>query len=123
VTLVDTSVWIDHLRRSDEVLIDLLGRRQVVVHPFIIGELAVGNLRPREAILQELQKLRRVTIADDNEVLRLVEHEHLFGLGLGYIDVHLLASTRLTPETLLWTRDKSLLAAAERLTLAARVTH
>jgi predicted nucleic acid-binding protein len=123
VTLVDTSVWIDHLRRSDEVLIDLLGRRQVVVHPFIIGELAVGNLRPREAILQELQKLRRVIIADDNEVLRLVEHEHLFGLGLGYIDVHLLASTRLTPETLLWTRDKSLLAAAERLTLAARVTH
>jgi predicted nucleic acid-binding protein len=123
VTLVDTSVWIDHLRRSDEVLINLLGRRQVVVHPFIIGELAVGNLRPREAILQELQKLRRVIIADDNEVLRLVEHEHLFGLGLGYIDVHLLASTRLTPETLLWTRDKSLLAAAERLTLAARVTH
>ena len=123
MTLVDTSVWIDHLRRADQVLIDLLSRRQVLVHPFIIGELAVGNLRPREAVLEELQRLRRVVVADDNEVLRLVEHEHLFGVGLGYIDVHLLASTRLTPETSLWTRDRVLLAAAERLALGARVTH
>jgi hypothetical protein len=122
VTLVDTSVWIDHLRRADEVLIDLLNRRQVMVHPFIIGELAVGNLWPREAVLEELQKLRRVVVADDNEVLHLVEHERLFGIGLGYIDVHLLASTRLTPETFLWTRDQDLLAAAERLSLDARVT-
>lgn len=121
--LVDTSVWIDHLHRANEVLIDLLNRRQVVVHPFVIGELAVGNLRPREAALEELQKLRRVISADDKEVLRLVEHERLFGLGLGYVDVHLLASARLTPETFLWTRDKSLLAAAERLSLGARVTH
>jgi predicted nucleic acid-binding protein len=123
VTLVDTSVWIDHLRQADDVLIDLLGRREVLVHPFIIGELAVGNLRPRETVLDELQRLRRVVIADDNEVLRLVEHEHLFGVGLGYVDVHLLASTRLTPETLLWTRDRNLLAAAERLDLGASVTH
>jgi hypothetical protein len=122
VTLVDTSVWVDHLRRADEVLIDLLNRRQVVVHPFIIGELAVGNLRPRAAVLEELRKLRRVVVADDNEVLHLVEHERLFGIGLGCIDVHLLASARLTPETFLWTRDKDLLAAAERLSLAARVT-
>jgi len=123
VTLVDTSVWVDHLRRADEVLIELLNRRQVVVHPFVIGELAVGNLRSREAVLTELQRLGRVVIADDNEVLRLVEHERLFNCGLGYIDVHLLASTRLTPETFLWTRDKGLLAAAERLGLVARVTH
>jgi predicted nucleic acid-binding protein len=123
VILVDTSVWIDHLRRADEVLLDLLTRRQVVVHPFIVGELAVGDLRPRDAVLDGLQKLRRVVVADDDEILRLVEQERLFGLGLGYIDVHLLASALLTPETFLWTRDKGLSAVAERLSLAARVTH
>jgi predicted nucleic acid-binding protein len=123
VILVDSSVWIDHLRRNDEILVDLLDREQVLVHPFVIGELAIGNLRHREAVLQDLQDLTRVVLADDEEVMRFVEAEHLFGLGLGYLDAHLLVSVRLTPEAYLWTRDKRLMAAAERLSLAARLAH
>ena len=121
--LVDSSVWIDHLRRADEVLTDLLDRKQVVTHPFIIGELALGHLRPRNVVLSALQDLDRVIVAHDDEVMRLVEQERLFGRGLSYVDVHLLAAVRLTPETSLWTRDKRLLAAAARLSLAARVVH
>jgi predicted nucleic acid-binding protein len=123
VILVDTSVWIDHLRRVDQILMDLLDRGLVVVHPFVIGELAVGDLRPRDAVLEGLQKLRRIAVADDEEVLRFIEQRRLFGHGLGYIDVHLLAATCLTPETSLWTHDKRLSAAAEHLSLAARITH
>lgn len=121
--LVDTSVWIDHLRRDDDILTDLLVREQVATHPFIIGELAIGNLQPRAIVLRFLQKLDRVIVAHDDEVLRLIEQEHLFGLGVGYVDAHLLASVRLTPDTSLWTRDKRLSAIADRLALAARVTH
>jgi predicted nucleic acid-binding protein len=120
---VDSSVWIDHLHRADEMLTDLLDRGQVMTHPFVIGELAIGNLRPRNVVLDVLRKLDRVIVARDDEVLRLIEQERLFGLGLGYVDVHLLAAARLTPETTLWTRDKRLSAAAERLSLAARLTH
>ena len=92
---MDSSVWIDHLRRSDEILMDLLDREQVLVHPFVIGEVAIGNLRHRETVLQDLQDLTRVVIADDEEVMRFVEAEHLFGLGLGYLDAHILASVAL----------------------------
>lgn len=102
---------------------DLLDRGQVLIHPFVIGELAIGNLRQREVVLQDLKDLDRVVVADDQEVMRFIEAERLFGLGLGYVDAHLLASVKLTPETFLWTRDKRLSAAAERLSLAARVTH
>jgi predicted nucleic acid-binding protein len=123
VILVDSSLWIDHLRHPSEILADLLGRRQVVIHPFIIGELALGHLSPRDLILEMLQDLNHVATADDAEVLRLVERERLFGLGLGYVDAHLLASSRLTPGTWLWTRDRRLAAAAEHLSLAARITH
>ena len=121
--LVDSSVWTDHLRRADEVLTDLLDRMQVVMHPFVIGELALGHLRSREVVLNALQDLDQVTVAHDDEVMRLIDRERLFGLGLGYVDGHLLAAVRLTPETSLWTRDKRLSLAAERLSLAARLTH
>ena len=121
--LVDTSVWVDHLRRAEEMLTDLLDREQVLTHPFVIGELALGHLRQRDAVLEALQDLHQAMVARDEEVLRAIEHERLFGLGLGYVDVHLLASVRLTPDASLWTRDRRLLAAAERLSLAARVTH
>lgn len=121
--LVDSSVWIDHLRHADEILTELLSRQQVVMHPFVIGELAIGNLTSRAAVLQDLQDLGQVFVAHDDEVLRLIEQEHLFGLGLGYVDAHLLAAAQLTPETFLWTCDKRLSAAAERLSVAARVTH
>jgi len=123
VILADTSVWIDHLRHTDEILTYLLSRQQVLTHPLVIGELAVGHLRPRDVVLKTLQELDRAIAARDDEVLRLIERERLFGLGLGYVDAHLLASVRLTPGTFLWTRDKRLSAVAERLSLAARVTH
>lgn len=86
-------------RRDDDILTDLLVREQVATHPFIIGELAIGNLQPRAIVLRFLQKLDRVIVAHDDEVLRLIEQEHLFGLGAGYVDAHLLASVRLTPDT------------------------
>jgi predicted nucleic acid-binding protein len=121
--LVDSSVWIDHLRRRDEILVDLLDREQVLVHPFVIGELAMGSLGHREAVLQDLLDLKRAVVADDDGVMHFVEANNLFGQGLGYLDAHLLASTKLTAETSLWTRDKRLAAAAERLSIAARVTH
>jgi predicted nucleic acid-binding protein len=121
--LVDTSVWIDHLRRSEDLLIDLLAQEQVVMHPFVIGELALGSLRSRSAVLETLQDLRQATVAQDDEVMRMIDRHGLFGLGIGYVDVHLLAAVRLTPDASLWTRDKRLLAVAERLSLAARLTH
>ncbi len=116
--LVDTSVWIDHLRRADAKLSECLLQGQVLTHPFVIGELALGNLRQRQTILQALDDLPRAIIASDAEVLRFVEAEKLFGAGIGYVDAHLLTSARNTPGVTLWTGDRRLRAAAERLSLA-----
>ena len=121
--LVDTSIWIDHLRLADALLIELLRNTRLLVHPFVVGELAVGSLRDRPAILRDLQDLPGAVTANDDEVLRFVEENALFNLGIGYVDAHLLASTRLTPGASLWTRDKRLLAAAKRLALAANPAH
>lgn len=121
--LVDTSVWIDHLRRSHDVLTALLAREQVLMHPFIIGELALGQLRKRWAVLEALQDLHQATVAHDDEVMHLINRHRLFGLGIGYVDTHLLAATQLTPDASLSTRDRRLLAVAEQLSLAARLAH
>jgi predicted nucleic acid-binding protein len=121
--LVDTSVWIDHLRRHDEHLARLLSDVQVLAHPFVTGELALGNLHNRAAVLSALQDLPQANVSTDNETLLFIEQHHLCGLGIGYIDAHLLASVRLTPGTALWTRDKRLLAASTQLGLAAPVAH
>ena len=118
--LVDTSVWVDHLRIGDKALAGLLESGGVLVHPFVIGELALGNLRNRQAILACLQDLPRAHAATDQEVLHFIERHALAGLGIGYVDVHLLASTQLTPGSSLWTGDKRLSAVAERLGLAGR---
>jgi predicted nucleic acid-binding protein len=118
--LVDTSVWIDHLRHGDAILAGLLDRGRVLGHPFVVGELATGGLRQREIILHALRGLPRATVADDSEVLDFIERETLFGSGFGYIDVHLLAAVRLTSGALLWTRDKRLQAVARRMAIAAR---
>ncbi len=116
--LVDTSIWIDHLRQSCEKLAQLLGAGQVFVHPYIIGELALGSLQNRHAVLGALQNIPHAPVATDNEVLHLIETNALYGIGIGYIDAHLLAAARLSPGTLLWTRDKRLLDASTRLGLA-----
>jgi hypothetical protein len=119
VILVDTSVWVDHLRAGDKALTDLLDTGRVLAHPFVIGELALGHLRQSELLLDFLQDLPQATVAMDQEVLHFIHRRGLSGLGIGYVDAHLLAATRLTDGASLWTRDKRLLAAAERLGLAA----
>jgi predicted nucleic acid-binding protein len=118
VILVDTSIWIQHLRRGHEALAELLDAGSVVLHPFVLGELALGNLSPRELVLNSLQALPQATVAMHEEVLAFIETGALSGLGVGYVDAHLLASVRLTAGTLLWTRDRRLQHAAERLGLA-----
>jgi hypothetical protein len=111
--LVDTFIWIDHLRQSCEKLVQLLGAGQILTHPYIIGELALGSLQNRNAVLGALQNIPQVPVATDNEVLHFIETNALYGIG--YIDAHLLAAARLSPGTLLWTRDKRLLDASTRL--------
>ncbi|MDP3087196.1 MAG: type II toxin-antitoxin system VapC family toxin [Methylotenera sp.] len=119
MTLVDSSIWIDHLRDSDEKLVQLLKQNNVQVHPFVRGELALGNLRQREQILALLDNLPQASVAYAEEVNFFIENHALFGLGIGLIDVHLLASTKLADNAVLWTRDKRLLEAAMRLNIAA----
>jgi hypothetical protein len=118
VILVDTSVWVDHLRTGDKALADLLDAGEVLIHPFVIGELALGDLRQRQAIVTSLQDLPMANIASDQGVLAFIQQHVLWGAGLGYIDAHLLTSAQLTDGTSLWTRDKHLLNAAQRLGLA-----
>ena len=121
--LVDTSVWIDHLRYADSNLVNLLNAGRVLTHPFVIGELALGNLRQRDVILDAISNMPRATISTNEEVLEFISQSKLYGLGIGYIDAHLLASVRLTPGTLLWSRDKRLCAAAAQLELLAALEH
>lgn len=116
--LVDSSVWVDHLRQGDATLARMLDHERVLAHPFVVGELALGSLRQRESILAALQDLPHATVASDTEVLSLIEREALYGRGIGYVDAHLLASARLTAGGSLWTRDKRLHAVAARLGLA-----
>ena len=123
MVLVDTSIWIDHLRYGDAQLSAWLNAGQVLVHPFVTGELALGSLKNRDAILVALQDLPQAQIATHGEVMGFIACESLFGLGIGYIDAHLLAAVRLTPGTSLWTRDKRLLAVASWLGLAANLGH
>ena len=121
--LVDTSIWIDHWRSSDERLTRLLEVGQVLVHPFVVGELGLGNLLHREQVLTALQDLPQATTATDAEVLGFIDQAALAGSGIGYIDAHLLAAVRLTPGSQLWTRDKRLLAVTARLGLAYPAAH
>ena len=121
--LVDTSIWIDHLRFADEKLVSLLNQGQVLCHPFVIGELALGSLRNRAYILDALGNLPAAVIATNDEVMSFIDRNELFGLGIGFVDVHLLASVRLSPVARLWTRDKRLLAASLRLGVAENVPH
>ncbi len=107
MVLVDTSVWVSHLRQGNEELQKLLYSGEVVCHPFIVGELACGNLKNRHEILTYLQSLPMTILAEDEEVLKLIENNQLVGKGLSYIDVHLIASTVLS-NVLLWTLDKTL---------------
>jgi len=118
VILVDTSIWVDHLRFADKMLIGFLEAGRVLAHPFVIGELALGNLRQRGLVLNALADLPQASVATDLEVLHFIDHQSLFGFGIGYVDAHLLVAARLTAGASLWTRDKRLHEAAGRLDLA-----
>jgi hypothetical protein len=109
--LVDTSVWIAHFRTGSTKLGDLLRNALVVVHPFVVGELACGNLKNRAAILSDLATLPFATVASQEEVLRLVEFKKLWGFGIGWVDAHLLASALLS-NCHFWTLDAGLLRAS-----------
>ncbi len=114
--LVDTSVWIDHLRNGNAELTVLLQQDEVLSHPFIIGELACGTLRNRTEILRLLRELPEARLAEHQEVLGLLESKRLWGCGIGWIDVHLLASALLSHSTI-WTLDKQLSGVASSLKL------
>ena len=114
MVLVDTSIWVHHLRKGDRRLESLLLNNEVACHPFIIGELACGNIRNRSEILSLLKTLPSTTNVDMNEYLFFVEHNRLFGAGMGFVDVHLLASAKLS-DVPLWTIDKRLKEAALHL--------
>ncbi|MFZ1948283.1 MAG: type II toxin-antitoxin system VapC family toxin [bacterium] len=113
--LVDTSVWVDHLRRGNRRLQSLLQENQVLGHPFVVGELACGRLRNRGEILDLLRLLPQAEIAEHDEVLDFVESRRLFGQGLGWTDAHLLASAILSRSGL-WTLDRALAEAAAKIT-------
>jgi hypothetical protein len=121
VILVDTSVWIDHFRSTNPQLTALLTENAVLAHPFVVGELALGTLRHPEPVLGSLLKLPQAVSAADTEVLQLIRQRKLAGLGIGYVDAHLLASTLLSADASLWTYDKRLATVASRLGIAARL--
>ena len=119
MVLVDTSVWVDHLREGVPLLGDLLGAGEVVTHPFVAGELACGTLRNRAEILRLLGALPSATVATHAEAMHLVERHALHGTGIGWVDAHLLASALLS-RTALWTRDRRLHSVARTLGIAGR---
>lgn len=114
--LVDTSVWVDHLRSRNAKLRELLESTEVWIHPFVIGELACGNLSRRAKVIELLDALPKVPVADHEEVLQFVTTHRLSGRGLGWIDMHLLASAQLAGLPF-WTLDKRLALAAKQLAL------
>ena len=119
MTLVDTSVWVDHFRKDNATLKDLLVNAKVLLHPFVIGELACGNLRNRAEILHLLSELPQCVVAEQHEVLKLVESKRLYGSGMGWIDAHLVASGLLSNVTIL-TYDKALSEGAAKLGIGYR---
>ena len=117
MVLVDTSVWIAHFNKRNSSLVELLSNGLVACHPFIIGELACGRLKNREEIISLMQALSTVREVTHEEILRFIEARKLMGMGIGLIDVHLLASTLLTG-IMLWTYDRKLQTAARKLGIA-----
>ena len=118
MTLADTSVWVNHLRENDANLTALLNNNRVLMHPMVIGELACGNLRDREQILSMFKQLPHISVADDEEALFFIERHRLMGVGIGYIDAHLLAAALLADSVRLWTHDRRLRNAAVDLGVA-----
>jgi predicted nucleic acid-binding protein len=117
--LVDTSIWIDHFHSLDMRLQSLLEQKQVLIHPFVVGEISLGNLRQYDLVMRSLSRLYQIAKASDEDVLYFIRTNKLQGAGIGYVDAHLAAAAMLTPGTYLWTRDKRLQRVAENLRIAA----
>jgi predicted nucleic acid-binding protein len=117
--LADTSVWIDHFRSGDIELQKALNQAEIVIHPFVIAELALGYLRDRADTLRLLDSLPQARVAQPNELRQMIEARQLYGLGIGLTDAHLLASVFLDAPTFLWTRDRQLRKAAEAFAVHA----
>jgi predicted nucleic acid-binding protein len=117
--LADSSIWIDHLRHRDERMIQLMETVGLLVHPFIIGEVALGHVKNRDVILAEMSQFQQSVLATDTEVLQLINRMSLMGTGLGLIDIHLLGSVLVTIDAKLWTRDKKLAAVADSIGVLA----
>jgi predicted nucleic acid-binding protein len=115
--LVDTSVWADHFRKAEPVLALMLAEGRIAIHPFVIGELALGNLRNWHDTVATLGELPQMPVAAQEQYLSLIFDEGLIATGIGFVDAHLLASAQHSPGTRLWTRDKRLVARAEAMGL------
>ena len=116
--LVDTSVWVEFIREGNAQLSELLQKGRVLMHDMVIGEIACGSAPSRKERLQAMDNLPKITMAEHSEVLRFIDKHRLFGCGVGYVDNHLLAACILQADCALWSRDKRLCAAAERLGIA-----
>lgn len=112
--LVDSSIWIDHFQRPDPILVNTIEQDELLCHPAIIGELALGSLRERAVVLALLQAQRMIRVATHAEVMTMIDRHRLHSMGIGYTDAHLLASVLIDGEAALWTRDKRLQVAASR---------
>jgi len=119
VILIDSSIWVDHFRAADATLSRLLEARRALSHPLVIGEIMMGTPANRIGILTQLRRLPEAERVLDEEVIDMVDRYALFGLGIGYVDAHLLASVAMTPDAALWTRDRRMSAAAERMNVVA----
>jgi len=115
--LVDTSVWADHIRKRNEIMARLMGDGKVLIHPFVVGELVLGNLNNRAVYIASWEAMPHAQLAQDAEVFKMIELNTLYGTGIGYVDAHLLASARIS-QVKLWTRDKRLHSVAAKLGLA-----
>jgi predicted nucleic acid-binding protein len=116
--LTDTSIWIDHFRKPDPALSGFLSERAILLHPFVLGEIALGRISGLSNVMGALRLLPQALVAGTDAVIGSIEKEGLGGSGIGYVDAHLVASTQMMPEATLWTRDKRLRAVAERLAIA-----
>jgi predicted nucleic acid-binding protein len=119
--LADTSIWVDHLRSRTLEMENLLGRGQIVMHPFVVAEIALGSLHNRRKRLDEMEALLEVRVAQLNEVRHMIEAHALYSKGIGLTDAHLIASCRMTPGTQLWTRDGALQKVAKALGVLANL--
>jgi predicted nucleic acid-binding protein len=117
--VADTSIWVPHLHHGDPAMEARLDAVEILLHPYVLGEISLGNLPDRTSLLFRLGEIPRALVATEEEVARMIENLELYGAGIGYVDAHLVATSILIENAKLWTRDKRLLAVAQQLGIAA----